>query len=131
MRLLLDTEIWLWSLTTPERMSDEARDALEDAANEQYLSAASSWEISIKAALGKLPLPDAPARFVPSRMARMGVHGLAVEHPHAWRVYDLPPHHKDPFDRLLIAQALVEDLTIVSADLQFRNYAVKLMWGGR
>ncbi len=131
MRLLLDTEVWLWSLTAPERMSDEARDALEDASNELYLSAASSWEISIKAALGKLPLPDAPARFVSSRMAQMGVRGLAVEHPHAWRVYDLPAHHKDPFDRLLIAQAQVEDLTIVSADPQFRNYPVKLLWGGR
>ena len=130
MRLLLDTEIWLWSLTTPERMSDGARDALEDAANELCLSAVSAWEISIKAALGKLALPDAPARYIPSRMAQMGVQGLAVEHPHAWRVYDLPVHHKDPFDRLLIAQALVEDMTVVSADPQFRNYTVKLLWGG-
>ena len=61
----------------------------------------------------------------------MGVVGLPVEHPHAWRVYDLPSHHKDPFDRLLVAQALVEDLTIVSADPQFRSYPVKLLWGGR
>ncbi len=131
MRLLLDTEIWLWSLSEPERMSDEARRALEDVDNKLYLSAASSWEISIKAALGKLPLPDVPARFISSRMARMGVLGLAIEHAHTWRVYDLPAHHKDPFDRLIVAQAIVEDITVVSADGQFRKYAVKLLWGGR
>lgn len=69
MRLLLDTEIWLWSLTAPERLSDNARRALEDAANDLFLSAASSWEISIMVARGLLPLPDTPARYVPSRMA--------------------------------------------------------------
>ena len=131
MRLLLDTEIWLWSLTAPERMSDDARLAVEDSANDLFLSAASAWEISIKASIGKLPLPDVPARYIPSRMAQTGVFGLAVEHAHACRVYDLPAHHRDLFDRLLVAQAQVENMTMVSADLQLRSYAVNLLWGGR
>lgn len=131
MKLLLDTEIWLWSLTAPERMNDVARLALEDPSHDLFLSAASAWEVCIKAALGKLPLPEHPSRYIPSRMAHMGVEGLAVEHAHTWRVYDLPLNHKDPFDRLLIAQAQAEDMTLVSADPQFRSYAVKLLWGGQ
>ena len=131
MRLLLDTGVWLWSLTEPERLNDEARAALEDASNELLLSAASAWEISIKAALGRLPLPEPPSRYIPGRMARTGVTGLAVEHAHAWRVYDLPVHHKDPFDRLLVAQAQAEGLTVVTADARFRSYEVTLLWAGR
>jgi PIN domain nuclease of toxin-antitoxin system len=123
-RLLLDTQVWLWLQIRPERVRDEVRDRLADEATELLLSAASSWEIAIKHALGKLPLPGAPRDYVPSRMRADAVDGLPVTHAHALRVCDLPHHHGDPFDRLLVAQAQLEDLTIVTADPQIERYDV-------
>lgn len=108
MRILLDTHVWLWMLTTPERFSDEARSEIEDASNELLLSAASSWEIAIKVSLGRLDLPEPPGRYVPSRIQSTGVHPLPVEHGHALLTAELPHHHRDPFDRLLVAQAMAE-----------------------
>src|SRR5215813_13945607 len=108
MRILLDTQIWLWLCKSPERVSKRTLRQLEDERNELLLSAASVWEIAIKYALGKLPLPSPPARYVPSRMASTRTTSLAVDQAHALRVATLPPHHRDPFDRILVAQALVE-----------------------
>jgi PIN domain nuclease of toxin-antitoxin system len=99
---------------------------LEDPANEIFFSAASSWEIAIKYALGKLPLPEPPRRYVPSRMATSGSRGLAVEHAHTLRVAELPRHHRDPFDRLLVAQAQVEKLVVVTVDRQFEPYDIQV-----
>jgi PIN domain nuclease of toxin-antitoxin system len=127
MRILLDTHCWLWMETVPERLSESARALLEDPANELLLSAASSWEIAVKYALGKLPLPEPPARYVTSRMERDGISALPVEHVHALRVAELPLHHRDPFDRLLIAQALVEAIPILTADRQLEPYGVEVL----
>jgi PIN domain nuclease of toxin-antitoxin system len=91
------------------------------------LSVASSWEIAIKYALGKLPLPTPPAEYVPSRMERSGTSGLAIEHEHALRVAALPPHHRDPFDRMLVAQAQIESLPILTADAVFDAYEVTIL----
>jgi PIN domain nuclease of toxin-antitoxin system len=99
---------------------------LESPSNDLVLSAVSSWEISIKYALGKLSLPEPPSRYVPSRMTASGSRGLAIEHAHAVRVAELPPHHRDPFDRLLVAQAQIEKLILVTADRQFEPYDVDL-----
>lgn len=126
MRLLVDTHCWLWLQTSPERLSSEVLGLLESSSTDLVFSAASSWEISIKYALGKLPLPEPPNRYVPSRMAATGSRGLAVEHAHALRVAELPSHHRDPFDRLLIAQAQIEKLTILTADRQFEPYDVSI-----
>jgi PIN domain nuclease of toxin-antitoxin system len=128
MRLLVDTGCWLWSLSEPEKLNDRARDLLSAPANFVYLSAASSWEIAIKAAIGKLNLPEPADRFVPRRIASMGIRPLAIEHAHALRVCRLPPHHRDPFDRILIAQALMEKLTILTADRTFAAYKVPVIW---
>jgi len=128
MRLLFDTHCWLWWLTTPDRLGRDVRSRVENAANGIYLSAASSWEIAIKHALGKLPLPEPPARFVPVRLARDGVLALPIEHAHALHVASLPHHHRDPFDRLLIAQAQLEKMPIVTADPQFQAYDVELVF---
>lgn len=122
MRILLDTHVWLWMLESPKRMRASARRELVDRGNELYLSAASCWEIAIKYRLGKLPLPAPPEEFVPPRMARDEVLPLPVEPHHALRVGALPDHHRDPFDRLLIAQALVEQLTFYTADEQLLKY---------
>ena len=124
MRLLLDTHVWLWLQAEPERLSPRALDAVTDDGNDLILSAASSWEIAIKFALGKIGLPEPPATYVPSRMQRNGVEGLPVEHRHALAVSALPQHHRDPFDRLLVAQASEDDLTIVTADPAFAAYDV-------
>jgi PIN domain nuclease of toxin-antitoxin system len=115
-KYLLDTQCWLWLQVRPERLGSELLAALESPANELFLSVASSWEIAIKFALGKLPLPEAPSRYVPSRMEASGSRGLAIDHSHALAVAELPPHHRDPFDRLLIVQSRLEAMTFVTAD---------------
>ena len=127
MRLLLDTQCWLWMQAEPDRFSPEARKLLLDPSNELFLSAASSWEIAIKYALGKLPLPEPPSTYVPSRMQSSGVIGLAIEHAHALHVESLPPHHRDPFDRLLVAQAQLEALPIMTADRVLASYSVTVV----
>ncbi len=121
MNLLLDTQIFLWMNFELVRLS-AIRAMLEDNSNKLLLSAASSWEIAIKYGLGKLWLPEPPSSYVPSRMALGGVTGLAIEHSHTLAVADLPEHHRDPFDRLLVAQAKVANLRIVSSDDVFANY---------
>lgn len=129
MRLLLDTQVWLWMIVAPERFSPAARRLVASEGNELILSAASSWEIAIKHALGKLTLPGKPADVVPEWMRRTGVTSLAVLHRHALHVASLPPHHRDPFDRLLIAQAQIEDVAVLTADARFERYEVKVKRG--
>lgn len=127
MRYLLDTHVWLWLLVDPERLEDRLRDRLADPGNALILSAASSWEISIEYERGRLPLPEPPATYVPSRMRRSGVTGLAVEHAHAVQVASLADHHRDPLDRVLVAQAQVEGLPVVTADPVFEAYDVEVV----
>jgi PIN domain nuclease of toxin-antitoxin system len=124
MRILLDTQSWLWMAAAPERLSAEARLLVETTDNDLYFSAASAWEIAIKYSIGKLRLPEPPVSYVPSRLESMRVSTLAIESGHALQVAALPPHHRDPFDRLLIAQAQLEDLPILTADPLFRQYDV-------
>lgn len=128
MRLLVDTHCWLWMTSAPERLGAEAHQVIESADNELFLSAASVWELVIKATLGKLQLPQPPGDYVPSRMQKTGVRGLAISITHALGVAYLPPHHRDPFDRLLIAQARAENLRLMTADPVFRAYDVELLW---
>ena len=125
MRILLDTQCWLWMSLSPERFSARTRALVEAREHVLYLSAASAWEIAIKHALGKLRLPEPPLKYVPARVAALGVQPLAIEHQHALQVATLPAHHRDPFDRLLVAQAQVDDLPILTADPLFGAYDVK------
>jgi len=118
-------------LAAPERLAPGTRKLLTRSDNELLLSAASAWEIGIKHGLGKLRLPDTPERAVPELMARTGVVPLPVLHPHALRVATLPPKHRDPFDRLLVAQAQIEDLPILTSDPSFRLYDVKVIDASR
>jgi PIN domain nuclease of toxin-antitoxin system len=126
-RVLLDTEVWLWMQADPDRLSEAARRIVEPAENELLLSAASSWEIAIKFGLGRLPLPEPPDRYVPDRIRRSGVTPLVVEHAHALAVASLPNHHRDPFDRLLVAQARLEGVPILTADPAFAPYQVEVI----
>ena len=125
MRVLLDTHVWLWMVAAPERLSKKGRSIVIAADNELVLSAASTWEIAIKFALGKLALPETPATYIPRLMARTAVTALPVLARHTLHVATLPRHHRDPFDRLLVAQAQLEELPILTADAAFRRYDVK------
>ena len=127
MRVLLDTQVWLWMLAAPERLSEPARALVIATDNELLLSAASAWEIAIKYALGKLRLPEAPGDLIPRLMTRTGITPLPIHHRHALHVASLPARHRDPFDRLLIAQAQIERLPILTADRNFSLYEVDLL----
>ena len=129
MKILIDTQIFLWALTAPNRLGKNARRLLKSGENQLYLSTASSWEICIKAALHKLPLPESPDIYISSRMASLNIVPLAIKHHHTFKVYQLPLHHRDPFDRILIAQAQAEKLHLMSADEQFQTYKIDLLWG--
>ena len=123
MRLLLDTHALLWALADPDRLSDEARDALRDGRNDVLVSAASVWEIAIKQAAGKLRAPDDLLDVT----AATGFGWLSISARHASLAGALPPHHRDPFDRMLVAQARVESLTILTRDQRFALYGVDLL----
>ncbi len=123
MRLLLDTHVVLWAVAEPERLSASTRAALIAPRNALYLSAASAWEMEIKRALGKL---TTPASF-DDELARLRLEELPVRLAHTRLLRELPDHHKDPFDRLLIAQARAESLVLVTADPAIRRYSVRTM----
>jgi PIN domain nuclease of toxin-antitoxin system len=126
--LLLDTHAFLWWVEDSPRLGKKARAAIARPDRACFLSLASCWEMAIKISLGRLQLSQRLDRFVAEQMARNGVTPLSVQLPHAARAAELPFHHRDPFDRLLAAQALVEELSIVSADPVFARYGVKRVW---
>ena len=127
MRILLDTQVWLWMLAAPDRLSEDARTRLADPSNELLLSAASTWEIAIKVGLEKLTLPGSPERVVPEMIEASGVTPLPVHVAHTLRVAELPHHHRDPFDRLLVAQAQLEGVPICTADPVLARYDVECL----
>ena len=125
--ILLDTHVWLWMVNSPERLSAHAKRHILRECNERLLSAASAWEISIKFSRGKLPLPEPPGTFIPRLLNLTKTSSLAIQPNHAMQVANLPYHHRDPFDRMLIAQALVENIPIVTSDVWFSKYGVKVV----
>ena len=127
MKLLLDTHIFIWWADQPEKLSTAALSALEDEANELLLSVASVWEMQIKIQLGKLKLSLPLKELIRSQQETNELTLLPVALTHVLALDALPLHHKDPFDRLLIAQSTEEDLTLVSADSQFSAYPAKLL----
>ncbi|MBW4559077.1 MAG: type II toxin-antitoxin system VapC family toxin [Trichormus sp. ATA11-4-KO1] len=131
MRLLLDTQCWLWWFAQPERLNEEAIACIVDKTNELWLSVASIWEMGIKVAIGKLPLADPLDSYISSRMTLLGVRSLEITASQALRAAALPLHHRDPFDRMLIAQAQIENMTLVSADSMFNQYDVPLLWAAK
>jgi PIN domain nuclease of toxin-antitoxin system len=127
-RLLLDTHAILWWVTDDDRLSERAGEVIADGANDVYFSAASAWEIAIKAGLGRIRLPDEAWTFTPDQLERNAFQALPVHVAHAVAVITLPDVHRDPFDRMLVAQAITEGLTIVSADPELARYAVPVLW---
>ncbi len=128
MNLLLDTHALLWFLADDPPLTPTAKALIEDPGNRKLVSVASCWEIAIKVALKKLDLGESAKTFLPRELAANGFDLLAIELAHATFVEALPPHHKDPFDRLLIAQAIIEGLSLVSADAILDQYGVSRHW---
>jgi PIN domain nuclease of toxin-antitoxin system len=126
-RVLLDTHAFLWFITDDDRLPPRARAAIVES-DDALVSVASCWEMAIKASLGKLMLSAPVDRFLAEQLAENNFELLHIELAHVTRVASLPWHHRDPFDRLLAAQALDEGLPIVSADPVFRKYGVKRRW---
>lgn len=127
MRLLLDTHVFLWYITADLRLPATFRAASQNPANEVYLSVASIWEMVIKYHLGKLPLPAPPADFLPRQRDAHGIASLPIDEGAMSHLAGLPQIHRDPFDRLLIAQALQHELTIATVDLDIAAYSVPLL----
>jgi len=123
MRLLLDTHALIWALGDPAKLSTKSRNAIEDPANEIFVSAASLWEIAIKTGDGKLQVPDDLERAI----FAVGFQPLEIRFPHVRRLRSLPMHHRDPFDRILVAQAQHEDLAVVTRDGRIPSYGVRVV----
>jgi PIN domain nuclease of toxin-antitoxin system len=128
MRLLLDTHAFLWMGDSPERLGAAAREALLDPSHRAALSLASVWEMAIKIGLGKLTLSTSLDALVAAGMTRARIELLPIELSHVLHVQDLPWHHRDPFDRLLVAQALAASIPIVSRDTALDAYGVRRIW---
>jgi PIN domain nuclease of toxin-antitoxin system len=128
MRVLLDTHTFLWWIADDPQLSTTARQVIENADNTLYLSAASGWEIAIKARLGKLRLPGDVPGYVSEQITINAVQVLPIEMSHALQVYTLPDHHRDPFDRILVAQSQVEQLPILTIDPLIAQYSVTIIW---
>lgn len=128
MRLLLDTVTFLWLVAEPEQLSLRAREAIVAPGNDVFLSAVSTWEIAVKHALRRLPLPEAVDKFVPEQRERHGVESLPLEEEATLHLPRLPTLHRDPFDRMLICQAIAHGLTVVTPDRDVRQYPVRTLW---
>ncbi len=128
MKALLDAHTLLWFLAGSKKLSEVALKFIQDRQNTLFVSPAVLWEISIKDSLGRLTLPEPFAQLFPARLDASGILLLPILVPHLHTHRGLPFHHHDPFDRLIIAQALAEDLTLISCDSQFPAYGVKLLW---
>ncbi len=131
MKYLLDTMVWLWSVGPSKTIGTAGLEILASREEEIYLSAASSWEIAIKTRLGKFQLPEPPGRYVPKRLIDQDIRSLPINQDHSLKVYDLPLHHSDPFDRIIIAQAIVEDMVVLTSDRVFEKYPIDVVWCGK
>jgi PIN domain nuclease of toxin-antitoxin system len=128
MNLLLDTHAFLWWVMDDPRLSQRARELLADGDNRLLFSAASGWEIAIKTHIGRLALPEPAEHFVPAQLAANAIENLPVLLSHALRTGALPNHHRDPFDRMLVAQSQLEGLPVLSSDPLLAQYEVEVIW---
>ena len=128
MRLILDTHVFLWWIIDSPQLSSRVRDVMRNQANELFLSVASAWEIAIKVNLGRLRLPDRPDRVIPGQLMKNAIEPLPVEMSHALHVSRLPAIHRDPFDRIIIAQSILEKMAVVTRDADIAKYKIKTFW---
>ncbi len=126
--MLLDTHTFLWFIGGNTNLSNTARNAIEDISNQRFISIATLWEISIKVSIGKLKIGLAFIELVEQEVYGNAIEILEISSEHLDELVKLPFHYKDPFDRLIIAQSLVENMTLFSKDAAFQNYPIKLLW---
>jgi PIN domain nuclease of toxin-antitoxin system len=127
-KLLLDTVTFLDAALSPGDISQRAKQLLLDSANELFFSVASSWEVAIKYGIGKLSLPDRPERFIPANREKLGTELLDLDEESVFHTLRLPPIHNDPFDRMLISQAIVHGMVLVTPDDRISRYPVRTAW---
>ena len=127
MNFIIDTHCWLWWHSSPDKLNEESLKLISNHKNNIFFSAVCSWEIAIKFLVGKIRLPEPPQKFIPKSLREDGFSILPVELIHTLQLSNLPMHHKDPFDRLLISQAQVEKLPILTADNNFNRYEVDVI----
>ena len=127
MKLLLDTHIFLWFISGDTRLPDDFRDAIQDTNNAVYLSVVSLWEIIVKYQLGKLPLPQAPESYIPTQRQQHAIASLPLDEMSVTQLTKLPSVHRDPFDRMMICQAIEHQMTIVTVDHVFPSYPVTIL----
>jgi len=127
-KALLDTHAFLWWISDDRRLSDRAREFIGDGRNELFFSAASGWEISIKAGLGRLEVPGDLQRFIADQLSRNAIKVLSIYLSHTLHTRVLPDHHRDPFDRILASQAILEEMPLLSADPKISHYPVEVVW---
>ncbi len=128
MRALLDTHTFLWWNIADPRLSSRVKELIADEQNDLFFSAASAWEIAIKARRGSLIIPEIPERYIANRLSLHQIIALPVQISHAVHVFHLPDYHRDPFDRLLIAQSQLENMPILTSDSNIRKYEVEVIW---
>jgi len=127
-KALLDTHAFLWWISDDPRLSEKAREIIADGRNELFFSAASGWEISIEAGLGRLEVPEDLQRFISDQLSRNAIQALPIYLSHAVHTGSLPVHHRDPFDRILVSQAILEQIPLLSADPRISHYPVEVVW---
>jgi len=128
MKILLDTHAFLWLVMDDPMLSDTAKKLFLDAENEILLSAVTGFEISVKFSIGKLELSEPPDKFIQNRVVKNDLNVLPITLPHTLKLADLPFHHRDPFDRLLVAQAIIENVPILTRDPLFSEYDCQVIW---
>jgi PIN domain nuclease of toxin-antitoxin system len=128
LKLLLDTCTFLWAIEGGGELSPTAREVLVDPAHDVFLSAVSVWEITIKHGLGRLPLPEPPERYIPAQRTTRGITALPLDEDAVLQLPRLPALHRDPFDRVLVCQALAGGFTMVTPDPEIARYPVRILW---
>ena len=128
MKILIDTQVFLWWISDNPNISSKFHDVMSEPRNEIYFSAASGWEIAVKAKIGRLSIQGDPQKFIPTQLSLNSITVLPIQISHTLQTYHLPEHHKDPFDRLIIAQSQIENMPIATNDALFKNYEVDLIW---
>lgn len=127
MKFLLDTSIFVWSLDSFSKLSKRAQEVFTSG-EEIYLSSASSWEVVVKYGIGKLNLPKPPSQLIPETLTKYAIRSLPISLSHSLSVAELPNHHKDPFDRILIAQARYEGMILMTEDSDIARYPLEILW---
>jgi PIN domain nuclease of toxin-antitoxin system len=128
LKALLDTHVFLWWITDDPQLSVQIRRIISDIDNEFFFSAASCWEIAIKAQLGKIKLPAKPDNFISEQLAVNAIQSMPVQSSHALHVFNLPPLHRDPFDRIIVAQSSLENIPVITSDFLISQYDIAAIW---